>query len=38
MAVYDGKISNKGSQVVEAPNAQKTGKKGTVKKGEDLRA
>jgi hypothetical protein len=34
---YSGKIGNAGSQKVEAPFAQKSTAKGTVKKGEDLR-
>lgn len=34
---YSGKINNAGSQKVEAPFAQKSTVKGTVKKGEDLR-
>lgn len=34
---YIGKIRNTGSQVVQAPNQQTDGKKGTVKTGKDLR-
>jgi hypothetical protein len=34
---YIGKIKNSGSQVVKAPNQVTDAKKGTVKKGEDLR-
>jgi hypothetical protein len=34
---YAGKISNKGGQVVNAVYSQKSGKTGTVKRGEDLR-
>ena len=34
---YAGRIGNAGSQKVEAPFAQKSAAKGTVKKGEDLR-
>lgn len=34
---YAGKITNKGSQTVEAIFKQESGKKGIVKKGEDLR-
>ncbi len=32
---YSGRIGNAGSQKVEAPFAQKSTAKGTVKKGED---
>ena len=35
---YVGKISNKGTQVVEAPLKQDPGKKVTLKKGDDLRS
>ena len=35
---YVGKISNKGTQVVEAPLKQDPGKKVTSKKGDDLRS
>lgn len=35
---YSGRIGNAGSQKVEAPFAQKSTAKGTVKKGEDLRS
>ncbi len=34
---YAGKIKNVGAQKVEAPNQTTVAKKGTVKKGEDLR-
>ncbi len=34
---YAGKITNKGSQTVEAIFKQEGGKKGIVKKGDDLR-
>lgn len=34
---YVGKIKNTGSQVVQAPNQTTLQKKGTVKKGSDLR-
>ena len=38
MSGYAGKIGNKGSQQVNAPFKQSTPKKGSVKKGEDLRS
>ena len=34
---YVGKIKNTGTQVVQAPNQSAPQKKGTVKKGSDLR-
>lgn len=37
MSGYAGKIGNKGSQKVEAPLKQGTPKKGSVKKGDDMR-
>lgn len=35
---YAGRISNKGSQVVEPPITQEKGKSGTVIRGNDLRS
>lgn len=35
---YIGRIKNSGTQVVEAPYQSTDAKKGTVKKGRDLRA
>lgn len=38
MAGYAGKIKNSGTQVVKAPHQSTDAKKGTVKKGGDLRS